>query len=254
MRARYGVAAAFVVVVAALIAVRDAGYLGGRAEGGPLEVQLAAGGELEYTLDGDAVQVQDVGFSFVSPGATVIGPTLAGGQGLEDARLTEPTGRGAVRLRARRRGVYYALSGTVDYRRGQRRFQAEMGDACTAVRLEATCAGYDGPGEAQVAEIGGPSKYRGATFAGDTAVFEGRAAVRLTLANRRREAVEVARFGGAGEVRVETSSPGAFRIKAFGARSVFLRLSGCGRLEALTAELDGDEERVPLSLPIEVAC
>ena len=256
MRTRYGLAAAFVVVVAALIAVRDAGFLGGRADGGPLELSLRSDGSLRYELEGGAVDVQDVRFRFVSAGATVIGPTIAGGDLLEDARVEGGSGRGAVRLRARRRGVYYALGGTVDYRRGQRRYRTAMGSACIAVRLKAECAGYGGAGDAEVAEMGGPSRYEGARFDGDTAVFEAdTAAVRITLTSRRRRgAVEVARMDAAGDVRVRMSSPAVFRLPPLGTRSVFLRLAGCGRLEALEAELDGDAAAIPLSVPVELRC
>jgi hypothetical protein len=249
---RYAVAAAFVVVVAALIAIRGAGYLGGRADGGPLRLELARDGALRYELDGDPVQVQDVGFRTVSPGVTVIGPTLAGGEPLEGARLTHDTGRGAVRLRARRRGVYYVFGGSVDYRRGQRRFQTTMGGACVAVRLKADCEGYDGPGEAEVVEMGGPARYKGARFEGATATFEKRAGVRLTFTNRARSGVDVTRLGG-GAIGVD-AAPGTFRIKPGGAHSVFLRLEGCGRLEELDADLDGDAGSIPLSVPIELTC
>jgi hypothetical protein len=252
---RYALAAAFVGVVAALIAVRDAGFLGGRADGGPLRVALEPDGAFSYELEGEPVRVQDVRFRFVSPGATVIGPTLAGGRLLEDAELEDAAGGGAVRLRARRRGVYYALDGTVDYRRGQRRFRTPIGRACVSVRLRADCSAYDGPGDAEVAEMGGPARYGEADFDGATAVFAAdAAAVRLTLTSRRRGGLALARVRGSDDVAVGASSPSTFRLRPLGSRSLFLRLEGCGRLEALRAEVDGDEQRIPLSVPIELRC
>lgn len=254
MRVRYGLAAAFVALIGALLAVRDAGFLGGRADGGPLRFGVAVDGGLRYELEGGPVRVQNVRFAFVSPGATVIGPSLAGGTLLEDARLSDDEGRGAVRLRARRRGVYYALGGTVDYRRGQRRFRTRLGDACLAVRLRVECAAPDDPGDAPVVELGGHARYPEARFDGATAIYEGRAGgARITLTSRRRGGVAVGGIEGTDGVEVR-SSPPEFRIAPLASRSVFLRLRGCGRLEALSAELDGDRESVPLSVPLELRC
>lgn len=254
MRQRYAVAAGFVVVVAALILIRDEGYLGGRTDGGPLVFAIDADGSFSYELDGDAVSVQDVRFRVISPGMRFRGPALEDGAELEGARLSVPVGEGRVRLRAREPGVYYLLGGTVDYRRGQRRFRARFGDACITVKVALECDSYRGPADAAVAEIGGPSRYRGAEFEGRTAVFGAtRIDVRLTIANRTRAPVEVS------DLRPDfledfVFTPSSFRLGSLGQRSVRVRLRGCEPVDDLRALLDGEDARIPLSVPLDLRC
>jgi len=290
VRARYGLAAGFVVAVAALIAVRAAGYLGGRAQGGPLTValtdvgarpaasQIFAAGFAD-ALDGDPVRVQNVRAREVSPGLDVLGPNASAagcgrclprrwpppgaGAPLEAARLSAPGGRAVVGLRARRRGFYSASELVIDYRRGQRRFRRRTpGGACIAVRVRASCDPSPDPGDARVAEIGGPSRYAGARFGPGrpqaTFTGAGEHRLRMTLSNRTRSTISVSALGldPTPGVALLSSDPASLRLPPHGARSVRLRFAGCAEptFDRLRADLDGERRTIALSVPLAFRC
>ncbi len=281
MKVRYAIAAAFVAVVASLIAVRDAGYLGGRTDGGPLRIGLreglsaaaspgaTLGVPLEVELDSGPVVVQSLQPRFASPGLRVRAPRLA-----TDAESTEYPRDGRLLigrtfdgepavvqgLRAKQPGVYYALGLVVDYRRGLRRFRHYDGQTiCLEVGPKAACsaASVRVP-DAAVAEVGGPSDYGVRLRGGPVARLPGNARhkVVLTLSNLTARTVEMAdlRAGEADGVVLESARPEAFGIRGGRARKVKLifAASGCPGMivDALRARVDGKAAEVPLTIPL----
>lgn len=252
MRARYVVAAGFVAIVVVLIVVRDQGYLGGRADGGPLTIgagvaaaerkpDKTAGFGLGPALEGDPVTIQSVRADFTSPGLNFRAARIppAAGRGCEtgcgyprEGELFveseyDGTGDAVIGLRAMRPGVYYALGLITDYRRGIRRFRSYSGlQLCLAVGRAARCRDVSLP-DAELAEIGGPGGPR-----------------RLTLTNLSRERIEVSDV----TVRGGTVEPDGFGLRPGAGRTV--RLKGCDRVEALSARIDGETASVPLSTAV----
>jgi hypothetical protein len=277
VKARLAFAAGFVVLVVALIVIRGHGYLGGRQLGGPLELEIADAGQrvglgqsarfrILGSLSERAVRVQNVRPRAESPELELV--TTVAGRPLEDGRL-EPSDHGippaTVDLRARRAGLYYAVGLIVDYRRGQRRFRdREAATLCIAVHTQQKCdLAYKGPGDARVAQVGGPSRYRGAAFSTRRARYDkpGSYRVRVTVANQTRTAIDVAQLSlDANDAGVELtgSTPATFHLAPRGHRLVRLRLRfpacASARFERLRARLDGEKRSVPLSLPLEFGC
>ena len=253
MRVRYAVAAGFVVVVVALIFIRDEGYLGGRTEGGPLtftyggaQAQGAKAGRsygftLSPRLDGEPVEIQAVRPDFASPGLDVRAARTVGVQagcgGCAYPRRkgelfvgSEYAGGGQARigLRAKRNGTYYALGLIADYRRGFRRFRYYGPfDLCLAVGREAECGVASLP-DADLAEIGGPG-----------------GAGRITLSNLSRKAIEVSDLA----VEGGTAEPDAFGLRPGAGRTV--RLEGCDRVQELRARVDGEAVDVPMTAAVD---
>lgn len=187
MRIRYGLAALFVGVVGGLILVRDAGYLGGRTDGGPLRLGLRGNGASASARPGqgagigggivlsggEGVRVASAQPDFLSPGVRFRGPRVdAGGRcgscpfPGRGRRVIGRTVTAADRvavfgLQARRPGVYFALGLTVDYRRGSRRFRYRDDQTlCLSVGPRKRCTlDYALPDGAEVAEAGGPSAF-----------------------------------------------------------------------------------------------
>jgi hypothetical protein len=277
LRARLLFALGFVLVVSALIVLRDKGLLGGREDGGPLRIATAHVGksakpgeavrfDLDGTLQGRPVRVQNVRSRIVSPELVVLGPTI-GGRQLEDATLSGATQRAAMSLRAERPGLYYALGLIVDYRRGQRRFrEREPQSLCIAVRTGARCnLGYRGPHDARVAQVGGPSRYRRARLTASAAHYDapGEYALLLTLANQTRSAIDVSDLAfdrnGLG-VAITSAEPADFELAPHGYRVVRLRarLPACRPFhtifDRLRARLDGERRSIPLSLALDFGC
>ena len=236
MKARYGLAVVFVAIVAALIAIRDFGYLGGRMEGGPLEVTY---GDFAVTteLDGDPVEIQYARPLFISPEVRYRAPRVAESRRYQrQARLLVGTGfeGGAARiaLEAEAPGFYYAIDFRVDYKRGLRRWRRDVeGTSCLAVKTKEPCPEPVDPGNAPLAEIGGPSDYRSKD--GD---------VDITLTNLTERGAEVSSLEGA--------RPDAFRLRSGAGRSVRVE---CGEepIMELRARVEGEEVTVPLTVPVE---
>ena len=236
MKTRYGLAVAFVAVVAALIAIRDNGYLGGRAEGGPLAVEYADFA-VRTEIEGGAVEIQYARPRFISPGARYRAARIGEGRRYSrKAALLVGTGfdGGAARfaLDAEEPGFYYALDFRIDYKRGLRRWRVDVdGTSCVAVGTRRECPEPVDPGEAPLAEIGGPSDYRSED--GD---------VDITLTNRTERGAEVSELEGA--------RPDAFRLRSGAGRSVRVE---CGDepITRLRARVEGDEVDVPLTVPVD---
>jgi hypothetical protein len=278
VRGRLLFALGFVVVVVALILLRDRGYLGGRQLGGPLQIGaggvalVARPGEAAFAplggrLSGGSVQVQNVRPRVVSPELEVIGPRLEQGGPLEGSSLESGAFAAKLGLRAQRAGFYYAIGLITDYRRGQRRFRdREDQSVCIAIRMKAHCdPGYEGPGDARVAQVGGPSRYRHARLQPDRARYEkpGPYGLRLTVANQTRSAIDVADLrldDNALDVEVTTAEPTSFHLPPHGYRvvKIHLRFPACKAFaltfSRLRARLDGEKRSIPLSLPLEFGC
>lgn len=273
MRYRALVAIAFVVVVGALIVLRDQGYLGGRLRGGPLRVGTGHDARraeklaivtfpLGADLAGDPVRVQNVRVRLRSPGLRVHGPDLGTGGSLEDATLRRPVPPVRIGLQAEAPGVYYALGLITDYRRGQRRYRdREAQTLCISIGPRQRCnLGYRGPGAARVAQVGGPARYRGAELSPRTATYAGPGTyrVRLTIANQTRSVIEVAKVGLDRDPGVTATGPEPFVLRPHAYREIGLTLAAraCGarRFDRLRADLDGERRSIPLSLPLRFAC
>lgn len=241
MKVRYGLAAAFVGVVAALIAIRDLGYLGGRTDGGPLTIAHADFG-VTTELEGEPVEIQYARPRFISPGVRYRAARLVD-EGCDPCRYDRGAplfvgpgyrgeGRPVFGLRAEERGFYYALGFRVDYRRGLRRYRIDVeGTTCLVVGTKAPCPDPVDPGEAPLAEIGGPSDYRPAA-----------GAVELTLTNLTERGIEVTELAGA--------RPSVFRLRSGAGRRVRVR---CGDepISELHARVEGDEVVAPLTVPVD---
>jgi hypothetical protein len=283
MRYRVAFAVAFVALVGGLIALRDHGFIGGRQLGGPLELVAADGSRVTKrtrparfritgTLDVRAVRVQNVRPRAVSPELEL--DATAGGRPLEDATLS-PADPGSapdlapirVTLRAQRAGLYYALGLIVDYRRGQRRFRdRESQLLCIAVQTKQQCdPSYGGPGDARVAQVGGPSRYPRSELSMTEAAYTkpGDYRLRVTVANQTRSAIAVSSIAFDGNdlgVELTSSAPESFRLPPHGYRVVRLRarLPECRpssvTFTRLRAKLDGERRSIPLSLPLEFGC
>ncbi len=287
MRARYLAAAGFVVAVSALLAIRHAGYLGGRVVGGPLEVGLGGSAVsvtarpsqvrfvmLPFALRGSGVRMQEVEPDFVSPGLDVVGPRIPHQSRLSGRPVTSRLRAVNLGLRARRPGVYYAEGLTADYRRGQRRFRYhDDQQLCLSVGRRARCAAYAVPSGAAVAEAGGPSNYgvrlsaadppRGGLEARIPAV-PGRRSIRLTLTNLTHRTVtvsdpEIPAIGGSGlTVKPDGAAPHRFSLAPQAGRSVRLsmRIAGCETggvsltVSRITAGVGGERVDVPLSVAL----
>lgn len=256
-------AVAFVVAVSALIALRDAGYLGGRAKDGPLRVRIDAAGAGTARLRGGPVRIQNVRVRVASPRLSIAGPNLvASARPLEDATLRAARTPLQMRLRAFRPGVFYAVGLVTDYRRGQRRFRELSGRVlCVAVGRRRRCdPGYRGPGRARVAQVGGPSRYPGARLTDRSATYTRPAVypIRLTLLNRTRSLIAVRDLALDRNPSAAVSGPRPFKLGPQGSRSVrlFLTVRSCApqRFGRLRARLDGERRTIPLSLPLRVAC
>jgi hypothetical protein len=278
VRGRLLFALGFVVVVVALIVLRDHGYLGGRQLGGPLRVgaggvALAARpGQVAFApfggrLRGGPVRVQNVRPRLLSPELEVVGPDLDTGGPLEGARLGDAVVSGRMGLRAQRAGFYYAVGLIVDYRRGQRRYRdREAQTVCVAVRMRARCSpGYKGPGDARVAQVGGPSRYRHARLTADRARYErpGEYGLRVTIANQTKAAIDVSHLAlddNGLDVEITATEPAGFHLPPHGYRVVKLHTAfpACKASHVtfarLRAELDGELRSIPLSLPLDFGC
>jgi hypothetical protein len=280
MRARLLFALGFVVLVSALIVARDEGFLGGRELGGPLHLRLPDGAQrvergqparfrMGGSLAGSAVRVQNVRPRFASPELAV--DARVGGRPLEDSTLA-PVDPGSTddipavvfTLRAPRAGLYYAVGMVVDYRRGQRRFRdREPQRLCIAVHTHERCdPNYDGPGEAHVAQVGGPSRYSGARLSEAHALYRapGSYVAHVTIVNRTRSAIDVSRVGLDRNPAVRLTAT-AIHLSPRSARGLALHLTAgrCGRgrrftFDRLRADLDGDRRSIALSLPLAFAC
>jgi hypothetical protein len=294
MRTRLLFALAFVVLVSALIVVRDLGFLGGRERGGPLTFGAAGVGMamkpgrvarfgLGVKLDGGPVRVQNVRPRVWSPEVDILGPTVSERSigaararrwpppwavtPLEDATLRGPAPAALMGLRAKRPGIYYALGLRVDYRRGQRRFRRSVGQLlCISVGKGQECdIGYHGPGDARVAQLGGPSRYPGATLTPTTASYgeAGEYRLQLTVANQTRSVIDVSDVAldrnGLGVV-LDRSRPIDFHLSAHGYQVLRLRVRvpACRpfgiTFDRLRAKLDGERRSIPLSLPLHFGC
>ncbi len=236
MRVRYGLAALFVGVVAALIAVRDLGYLGGRTEGGPLTVEYS---DFRVTtdVDGGPIEIQYARPRFISPGTRYRAPRLSDGRRYDRmAVLLVGTGfdGGDARfaLKAEDPGFYYAVDFRIDYKRGLRRWRTDVaGTSCVAVGTKDPCPEPIDPGDAPLAEIGGPSDYESKD--GD---------VDITLTNLTERGIVVSGLEGA--------RPDAFRLRSGAGRHVRVE---CGDepVDSLRARVEGDEVDVPLTVPVD---
>lgn len=266
MRTRALFAVAFVAAVSGLIALRDAGYLGGRHRGGPLRITVASSQpplvRLVARLRTESVRVQNVHVRVRSPGLSITGPRLADGRPLEDGTLRAGRTPLTLRLRARAPGTYYALGLVTDYRRGQRRFRdREAQSLCLSVGRRRRCdPAYAGPGPARVAEVGGPSRYPGARVDARTATYAkpGRYRVVITVKNLTRSVIEVSDIGLDRSPDVTVTTGGAFRLVPHGSHRVRMRLTArrCGyaTFDRLRADLDGERRSIPLSLALRLAC
>ena len=236
VRVRYGLAALFVGVVAVLIAVRDLGYLGGRTEGGPLTAQYA---DFRVTtdVDGGPVEIQYARPRFISPGTRYRAPRLSdGGRYQRTEKLL--VGKGfeggdtVFALEAEEPGFYYAVGFRLDYKRGLRRWRIDVdGTSCVVVGTKESCPEPVDPGDAPLAEIGGPSDYEAKDGGVD-----------ITLTNLTERGVEVSGLSG--------TRPDAFRLRSGAGRHVRVE---CGdeAIDSLRARVEGDEVDVPLTVPIE---
>jgi hypothetical protein len=275
MRIRLLFALGFVVLVSALIVARDKGYLGGREVGGPLELKLRSGAQrvdrgqparfrVTGALAGPPVRVQNVRPGVASPELGV--DSRVEGRPLEDATLaSDPIPPVVFTLRAPRAGLYYAVGMVVDYRRGQRRFRdREAAALCISVHTRQRCdPDYDGPGDARVAQAGGPSRYRGARFTEHRASYStpGDYTAHLTVVNRTRSTINVARVSLDRNATVSLTSvePAGLRLAPHSAAGLRVRLhaGACARpitFDRLRAHLDGERRSIPLSLPLEFRC
>lgn len=235
MRVRYGLAALFVGVVAALIAVRDLGYLGGRTDGGPLTVEYS---DFIVTteVDGEPVEIQYARPRFISPGTRYRAPRQSDGSRYRrSAELLVGTafdgGDAVFALEAEEPGFYYAVGFRVDYKRGLRRWRSDVdGTSCLVVRTKEPCPEPVDPGDAPLAEIGGPSDY--GSKDGD---------VSLTLTNLTERGIEVTGLD---------ARPDAFRLRSGAGRRVHVE---CGDepIDNLRAQVEGDEVEVPLTVAID---
>lgn len=264
-RTRALLAVGFVAAVGGLLALRGVGYLGGRAMGGPLRVTIGRGGDGVARLRGGAVRVQNVRVRVASPGLSIAGPLVASGRPLEDSTLRAARTPLRMRLRAGRRGVYYAVGVVTDYRRGQRRFRARVARVlCVAVGERRRCdRSYRGPGAARLAQVGGPSRYPGARVTARAAIYERPGAFRLQIAllNRTRSVIgvrDIALAGNAGGAGEAVTGPAPFKLDRRGSRSVrlVLQVRSCAprRIDRLRADVDGQRRTIPLSLPLRVRC
>jgi hypothetical protein len=271
---RWLFAAGFVALVVGLIVLRDHGYLGGRELGGPLELtapdaaRAVDRGEtvrfrVKTSLSVSEVRVQNVRARIRSPELAVA--KSVAGHPLENAVLERPVEPIFIALRARRPGLYYAIGLILDYRRGERRFRdREAQVLCIAVQTRQRCdLDYQGPGDARVAQVGGPSRYRGAVFAEQEARYgaPGEHRIRLTISNRTGVPIDVARLSldaNAPGVALALAQPAAFELGPHEHRLVRLtvRMPACGdvRFGRLRAQLDGDKRSIPLSLPLRFGC
>lgn len=222
MRTRYALAALFVAVVGGLILVRDAGYLGGRTEGGPLKLGLldqgafgrAAAGETlgaagGIVMEADAeVRVASVEPVFLSPGLKFRAPRVGGNENCAScyprrarpvvgSTLATRVGRVVFGLRARRPGVYFALGLEVDYRQGSRRFRYRDDQTlCLSVGRRNQCPfNYALPDDVEVAEAGGPSRFGAPLREGD-GTDRGLRAVYPLVAGTRRPAFTLTNLTG----------------------------------------------------------
>jgi hypothetical protein len=294
MRYRVAFALAFVAVVGGLIALRDHGFLGGREAGGPFRIRTAAialemqrdaiaAFTLSGRLEGDAVRVQNVRPRLASPEVEVLGPNLyaghlgaarpkrwpprGAGAALEDARVDDARVGAIMGLRAQRAGLYYVLGLVVDYRRGQRRFRdREPQSLCISVHTKQRCdLDYGGPGDARVAQVGGPSRYPGSELSETEAAYTeaGEYRLRITIANQTRSAIDVSAIAlddNAFGVELTASAPDEFHLPPKGYRVVRLRarLPRCMpssiTFSRLRAKLDSERRSIPLSLPLRFGC
>jgi hypothetical protein len=209
------------------------------------------------------VRVQNVRARIRSPELAVA--KSVAGHPLENSVLERPVDPFFIALRARRPGLYYAIGLILDYRRGERRFRdREAQVLCIAVQTRQRCdLDYQGPGDARVAQVGGPSRYPGAVFTEQEARYNdpGEHRVRLTISNRTGVAIDVARLSldanGLG-VALASAEPAAFDLGPHEHRLVKLtvRMPACGnvRFGRLRAQLDGDKRSIPLSLPLRFGC
>jgi len=271
---RYLFAAGFVAIVVTLIVLRDHGFLGGRELGGPLELtaldaeRAVDRGEtvrfrVRTSLSVPEVRVQNVRARIRSPELAVA--KSIDGRRLEDATLRKPIGPIRIALRASRPGLYYAIGLILDYRRGQRRFRdREAQVLCIAVQTRQRCdLNYRGPGDARVAQVGGPSRYGAAAFTEQDAIYDdpGEHRLRVTISNRTGVAIDVARLSldaNAPGVVLASARPAAFELGPHENRLVRLvvRYPACGDVafDRLRAELDGERRSIPLSLPLHFGC
>ncbi len=293
MRWRVLLAVAFVAIVGGLIALRDQGYLGGRLKGGPLQIGGSSGSArvvrahegmvpvfgLRGSLEGGPVRVQNVRSRIVSPELEVLGPNVATrprrGRSawppsdatvpLEDATLRADHPEAIMGLRAQRAGVYYAIGLIVDYRRGQRRYRdRESQRLCVSFGRRQRCdPGYDGPGAARVAQVGGPARYPRARLTPTEAVYSrpGERRLRITLSNQSRSVIDISELAfdrNPSGVAIVATEPEELRLAPHGYQSVRLRVTvpeGCDeRFARLRAELDSQRRSIPLSLPLRFAC
>ncbi len=276
MRSRLLFALAFVMLVGALLVVRQYGYLGGRQLGGPLELTLAdaaraveRGRTARFRVSGSlavpAVQVQQVRPRAISPELEMV--ETVGGRLLEGSELETAVVPMLITLRAPRAGLHYAVGLILDYRDGQRRFRdREAATLCISVHTRQRCdLRYKGPGDARVAQVGGPSRYPGAKFTETEARFgePGDHHVRVTLSNRTRTAIAVTGLAlddNEQGIELTASEPEAFRLAPHAYRTVRLRVRfpACpertARFERLRADLDGEPRSIPLSLPLAFGC
>ncbi len=266
MRTRALFALAFVAAVSGLIALRDAGYLGGRHRGGPLRVTVSDAKPpvvgLVARLKGKPVRVQNVRVRVRSPGLSLRGPHLSDGRDLEDASLRRARTPLSLGMRAVAPGTYYAFGLITDYRRGQRRYRdREAQTLCVAVGRRRRCdPTYSGPGDARVAQVGGPSRYPGARVSAGAATYEkpGTYVARVTVANLTRSVIDVAKVTLDRNATVVSSGPEPFRLAPHGSHEVrlTLRARACGYVtfNRLRADLDGKRRSIPLSLRLRFAC
>lgn len=266
MRTRAAFALAFVAAVSGLIALRDAGYLGGRHRGGPLRITLVSDTpptvRLAARLSGKPVRVQNVRVRVRSPGLSLRGPRLLDGRPLEDAALRDRRTPLTLGLRARAPGTYYAFGLITDYRRGQRRYRdKEAQTLCLAVGRRRRCdPTYDGPGAARVAQVGGPSRYPGARVDARTATYSRRGTydVAVTISNQTRSVIDVSRVALDPSPHMTGVGDGTFRLTPHGSHIVRLTLTAkkCGyaTFRRLRADLDGKRRSIPLSLSLRLAC
>jgi hypothetical protein len=293
MKWRVAAAVAFVAVVGALIVLRDHGYLGGRESGGPFAIHTAGvtstarldevrGFGIDGQLKGKPIDIQNVRVRIASPELKVLGPNLSlsrcgacpiphwpplASRPLEGAHLDVASPRALIGLRAERPGLYYALGLITDYRRGQRRYRdREAQLLCISVHTQQQCNGaYAGPGAARVAQVGGPSRYPGARFSVTSATYKapGDYAIRMTISNRTRSAIDVAKIAldANGLGATIASDPAAFHLAPHGFQTVRLQLTatkcttgGVATLSRLRADLDKAKRSIPLSLPIVMRC
>jgi hypothetical protein len=124
---------------------------------------------------------------------------------------------------------------------------------------------YKGPGDARVAQVGGPSRYRHARLTATRARYTqaGQYGLRVTISNQTGAAIDVSDLAldpNALDVELTLSEPHSFHLPPHGYRVVKLhvRFPACNAFtltfSRLRAQLDGDKRSIPLSLPLEFGC